>query len=86
MNTFKRIFIKISFKALVCPNIELPVVLTEQIILLCEVCVAWWGPKITIQESNMLERVLKAGLLIFFKKIKKKIPHTGDTNSLDGCG
>ena len=54
-------------KALGCPNKELLVVLREQIISICEVGVAWWGPMITIQESNMLERVLKAGLHIIFQ-------------------
>ena len=48
-------------------------VLREQIRSICEVGVAWLGPMITKQESNMLERVLK-------------IPHTEDTNSLDQCG
>ena len=64
-----RVLIIRSFKALGCPNIELLVVLREQIISICEVCVAWWGPNITIQESYMLKIVLNAGLHIFFKEI-----------------
>ena len=64
---FKRMWIIRRLKALGCPNKELLVVLREQIISICEVGVAWWGPMITIQESNMLERVLKAGLHIIFQ-------------------
>ena len=65
---FKRMWIIRRLKALGCPNKELLVVLREQIISICEVGVAWWGPMITIQESNMLERVLKAGLHIIFQE------------------
>ena len=59
-----------KLKALGCPNNELLVdVLREQIISICEVGVTWWGPMITVQESYMLERVLKAGLHIIFQEI-----------------
>ena len=53
-------------KNLGCPNKELLTVLREQIVFICYVGVAWWGPMLTKQESNMLKRVLKTGLKIFF--------------------
>ena len=50
------------------------VVLREQIVSICEVGVAWWGPMITKHESNMLERVLKTGLhvMINIKNFKMR--------------
>ena len=51
-----------------CPIPELLGVLREQIVSICEVGVPWWGPMITKQESNMLERVLKTGLHIIFQE------------------
>ena len=54
-------------KSLGCPIPELLIVLREQIVSICEVGVAWWGPMITKHESNMLERVLKTGLHIIFQ-------------------
>jgi hypothetical protein len=64
---FKRMWILRRLKALGCPTQELLTVLREQIISICEVAVAWWGPMITKQESNMLERVLETGLHIIFQ-------------------
>ena len=64
---FKRMWILRRLKALGCPTQELLTVLREQIISICEVAVAWWGPMITKQESNMLERILKTGLHIIFQ-------------------
>ena len=64
---FKRMWIIRRLKNLGYPNKELLTVLREQIVSTCEVGVAWWGPMLTKQESNMLERVLKTGLHIFFQ-------------------
>ena len=64
---FKRMWILRRLKSLGCPIPELLHVLREQIISICEVGVAWWGPMITKQESNMLERVLKTGLHIIYQ-------------------
>ena len=64
---FKRMWILRRLKSLGCPTAELLIVLREQIVSICEVCVAWWGPMITKHESNMLERVLKTGLHIIFQ-------------------
>ena len=55
-------------KSLGCPISELLIVLREQIVSICEVGVAWWGPMITKHESNMLERILKTGLHIIFQE------------------
>ena len=65
---FKRMWIIRRLKNLGYPNKELLTVLREQIVSTCEVGVAWWGPMLTKQESNMLERVLKTGLHIMFQK------------------
>ena len=65
---FKRMWILRRLKSLGCPIPELLHVLREQIISICEVGVAWWGPMITKQESNMLERVLKTGLHIIYQE------------------
>jgi hypothetical protein len=64
---FSRMWILRRLKALGCPKTELIHVLREQIISICEVGLAWWGPMITVQESNMLERVLKAALHIIYQ-------------------
>ena len=64
---FKRMWILRRLKSLGCPTAELLIVLREQIVSICEVGVAWWGPMITKHESNMLERVLKTGLHIIFQ-------------------
>ena len=65
---FKRMWIIRRLKSLGCPISELLIVLREQIVSICEVGVAWWGPMITKHESNMLERVLKTGLHIIFQE------------------
>ena len=49
-------------KSLGCPNSELVDVLKQQILSICEGSVAFWGPMITKNESNMLERCLKTTL------------------------
>ena len=54
-------------KSLGCSTEELLIVLKQQIITICEVGVDWWGPMISISESNSLERVLKAGLHIIYQ-------------------
>jgi hypothetical protein len=65
---FKRMWILRRLKSMGCPSKELITVLREQIISICEVGVAWWGPMITKHESNMLERILKTGLHIIFQE------------------
>ena len=51
-----------------CSNPELIDVLKQQIVSICEGCVAFWGPMITKNESNMLERCLKTGLHIIYQE------------------
>jgi hypothetical protein len=65
---FKRMWVLRRLKSLGCPISELLIVLREQIVSICEVGVAWWGPMITKHESNMLERILKTGLHIIFQE------------------
>ena len=82
---FKRMWIIRRLKKLGCPNKELLTVLREQIVSICEVGVAWWGPMLTKQESNMLERVLKTGLHIIFQEKYvnfKNALHLGNLKSL----
>ena len=54
-------------KALGCPIPELIDVLKQQVLSICEGSVAFWGPMITKNESNMLERCLKTGLHIIYQ-------------------
>ena len=54
-------------KALGCPIPELLDVLRQQIISICEGNVAYWGPMITKEESNMLERCLKTGIHVIYQ-------------------
>ena len=53
--------------ALGCPKPELLDVLRQQVLVMVEQAVPYWGPMITKAESDMLERVLKTGLLIIFQ-------------------
>ena len=55
-------------KVLGCPIPELLNVLRQQILLICEGIVAYWGPMITKEESNMLERCLNTGLHIIYQE------------------
>ena len=55
-------------KALGCPIPELLDVLRQQILSICEGNVAYWGPMITKEESNMLERCFKTGLHIIYQE------------------
>ena len=55
-------------KALGCPIPELLDVLRQQILSICEGNVAYWGPMITREESNMLERCLKTGLHVIYQE------------------
>ena len=55
-------------KALGCPIPELIDVLKQQVVSVCEGSVAFWGPMITKNESNMLERCLKTGLHIIHQE------------------
>ena len=64
---FKRMWIVRRLKALGASEKELVEVLQQQIVSICEVGVPYWGPMITVTESNMLERCLKTGLHIIFQ-------------------
>ena len=65
---FKRMWIIRRLKALGCSKSELIEVLQQQIISICEVGVPFWGPMITLTESNMLERCMKTGLHIILQE------------------
>jgi hypothetical protein len=65
---YRRLWILRRLKSLGCPESELVDVLKQQIVSICEGSVAFWGPMITKNESNMLERCLKTGLHIFQDK------------------
>jgi hypothetical protein len=65
---YARMWILRRLKALGCPIPELMDVLRQQIISICEGNVAYWGPMITREESNMLERCLKTGLHIIYQE------------------
>ena len=65
---FKRMWIMRRLKSLGCSTPELLEVLQQQIISICEVGVPYWGPMITMNESNMLERCLKTGLHIILQE------------------
>ena len=64
---FKRMWIVRRLKSLGCSTPELLEVLQQQIISICEVGVPYWGPMITVNESNMLERCMKTGLHIILQ-------------------
>ena len=65
---YARMWILRRLKALGCPIPELLDVLRQQILSICEGNVAYWGPMITKEESNMLERCLKTGLHIIYQE------------------
>lgn len=64
---YARMWILRRLKALGCPIPDLLDVLKQQILSICEGNVAYWGPMITKEESNMLERCLKTGLHIIYQ-------------------
>lgn len=64
---YRRMWVLRRLKSLGCPNPELIDVLKQQVLSICEGSVAFWGPMITKNESNMLERVLKTGLHIIYQ-------------------
>ena len=64
---YARMWLLRRLKALGCPIPELLDVLKQQIISICEGNVAYWGPMITREESNMLEQCLKTGLHIIYQ-------------------
>ena len=64
---YKRMWILRRLKAMGCPVPELLDVLRQQVISICEGSVPYWGPMITVAESNMLERCLKTGLHIIYQ-------------------
>lgn len=59
---YSRMWILRRLKSLGCPEAELIEVIKQQIVSVCEVAVAWWGPMISKHESNMLERTFKCAL------------------------
>ena len=65
---YKRMWILRRLKAMGCPVPELLDVLRQQVISICEGSVPYWGPMITVAESNMLERCLKTGLHIIYQE------------------
>ena len=65
---YARMWILRRLKALGCPIPELLDVLKQQVLSICEGNVAYWGPMITQEESNMLERCLKTGLHIIYQE------------------
>ena len=65
---YARMWVLRRLKALGCPIPELLDVLKQQILSICEGNVAYWGPMITKEESNMLERCLKTGLHIIYQE------------------
>ena len=65
---YTRMWILRRLKALGCPIPELLDVLRQQILSICEGNVAYWGPMITREESNMLERCLKTGLHVIYQE------------------
>ena len=65
---YRRMWVLRRLKSLGCPVAELVDVLKQQIVSICEGSVAFWGPMITKNESNMLERCLKTGLHIIYQE------------------
>ena len=65
---YARMWILRRLKALGCPIPELLDVMKQQIMSICEGNVAYWGPMITREESNMLERCLKTALHIIYQE------------------
>ena len=55
-------------KSLCCATAELVEVLQQNIISVCEVGVAWWGPMVYKAKINMLECNLKASLNIIHQE------------------
>ena len=64
---YRRMWILRRLKSLGCPEAEMLDVLKQQIISICEGSVSFWGPMITKNESNMLERCLKTCLHIIYQ-------------------
>ena len=64
---YKRMWILRRLKSLGCPTAELLDVLQQQIISILEGGVPYWGPMISKNESNQLERCLKTGLHIIYQ-------------------
>ena len=64
---YKRMWILRRLKSLGCPIAELLDVLQQQIISILEGGVPYWGPMISKNESNQLERCLKTGLHIIYQ-------------------
>ena len=72
---YKKMWIVRRLKSLGCSNAELIEVVKQQIITVCEVGAAWWGPMISSAESNMLERTLKTSLHIIFQEQYRSFKH-----------
>ena len=67
IQAYRRMWLIRRLKTLGRPTPELIIVLTQQIVSICEFGAAYWGCMITKVESNVLERCLKTGLHIIFQ-------------------
>ena len=65
---FQRMWILRRLKELGCEIPELLDVLRQQILSVAEQAVPHWGPMISKNESNMIERILKTGLHIIYQQ------------------
>ena len=72
---YKRMWILRRLKSLGCPTAELLDVLQQQIISILEGGVPYWGPMISKNESNQLERCLKTGLHIIYQSQYTSFSH-----------
>ena len=66
-NAYSRMNMLRRLSAWGCPKPELLDVLRQQVLVMVEQAVPYWGPMISNAESDMLERLLKTGLLIIFQ-------------------
>ena len=64
---YKRMWVLRRLKSLGCPTKELVDVLKQQVISILEGNVSYWGPMISQNESNQLERCLKTGLHVIYQ-------------------
>ena len=72
---YKRMWILRRLKSLGCPTAELLDVLQQQVVSILEGGVPYWGPMITKNESNQLERCLKTGLHIIYQSQYTSFSH-----------
>ena len=72
---YKRMWVLRRLKSLGCPTEELIDVLKQQVMSIFEGNVAYWGPMISSNESNQLERCLKTGLDIIYQNQYTSFKH-----------